>query len=189
MLIERYIPPLLRTHGNLKNEQFLFEVTKSRKSGPKRLHLTGTIKNKDITILVDSGSTHNLIDINKAKELILFVFPAKELKASTIVDQNVEEVEKCHQVSLQIQNLHLQLNCISLPLKEIDMVLGADWLASLGTYSTNLQKQYMEFKWNGSEYRLYGLNISQPNKKSHNTKRTQDSHQDQEINSNRIFQI
>ena len=102
--------------------------------------------------MVDSRSTHNLIDINKAKELKVFVFPAKGLEASTIADQNITEVGKCHKVSLQIQTLHLQLNCIALPLKEVDMVLGTDWLASLGTYTTILQKQYMEFKWNGNEY-------------------------------------
>ena len=115
--------------------------------------------------MVDSISTHNFIDINKAKELNAFVFFAKGLEASTITDQNITEVDKCHQLSLQIQKLHLHINCIVLPLKEIDMGLGTELLALLGTYTTNLQKQYIEFTWNGSEYRLYGLINSPPKKK------------------------
>ena len=89
----------------------------------------------------------------------------KGLEASTIPDQNITEVGKCHKVPLHIQNLHLQLKCISLPLKEVGMVLGIDWLASLGTYSTNIQKHYMEFKCNGSKYRLYGSRSFPPKKK------------------------
>ena len=66
-LTDRYIPPPLRSRDNLKYEQLLFRVIESKKSGPKILQLTGTIKNKDITILVDFGSSHNVIDINKEK--------------------------------------------------------------------------------------------------------------------------
>ena len=91
--------------------------------------------------MVDFGSTHNVIDNNKAKELNIFVFPAKRLKSSTIVDQDIEEVGKCHKAVVQIQNLNLQLDCFVLPLKEVDLILGDDWLTSLGMYSTNLQKQ------------------------------------------------
>ena len=128
----------MRSRNNLKYEQLLPRITKLRKSEPKRLQLTGTIKNKDITILVDSGSTHNVIDINKGKHLNLFVFPAKGLKALTIADQHIREVGKCHKVA--VQNLNLQPDYYALPLKEVHLILSTDWLTSLGTYSTNLQK-------------------------------------------------
>jgi hypothetical protein len=36
------------------------------------------------------------------------------------------------------------------------MVLGAEWLVELGTYATNLHEQFMEFKWQGKRYKLYG---------------------------------
>ena len=96
---------------------------------------------------------------------------------------------KCHKVAVQIQNLHLQLNCIVSLLKEVGMVLGVNWLASLGTYSTNLQKQYMEFKCNGSKYLLYGLRSLYPKHEESWHKKDSDSHQDREINLDRISQI
>jgi hypothetical protein len=52
--------------------------------------------------------------------------------------------------------LELQTGYYALPLCGIDMVLGAEWLVQLGTYATNLQEQFMEFKWQGKSYKLYG---------------------------------
>ena len=42
----------------------------------------------------------------------------------------------------------------------MDMVLGAEWLMQLGTYSTNLKEQYMEFHLHGRHYKLYGNDSS-----------------------------
>jgi hypothetical protein len=39
----------------------------------------------------------------------------------------------------------------------MDMVLGVEWLMQMGTYTTNLQEQFMEFKWQGKNHELYGL--------------------------------
>ena len=68
------------------------------------------------------------------------MFPAKGFKALTITNQHIKEVGKFHKVAVQIQNLNLQLDCFALPLKEVDLILGADWLTLLGTYSTNFTK-------------------------------------------------
>ena len=77
--------------------------------------------------MVDSGSTHNVIYINKEKELNIFVFPTKGLKASTIIDQHREELRKCHKVVVHIQNLNRQLDFYGLTLNEVDLILGVDW--------------------------------------------------------------
>jgi hypothetical protein len=45
-----------------------------RKVEPRTLKFKGSIKGKNITILVDSGSTHNFVDINLAKQLNIFVY-------------------------------------------------------------------------------------------------------------------
>ena len=36
------------------------------------------------------------------------------------------------------------------------MVLGVEWLMQLGTYASNLQEQFIEFKWKKKKYKLYG---------------------------------
>jgi hypothetical protein len=46
-----------------------------------------------------------------------------------------------------------------MPLDGMDMVLGTKWLIQLCTYATNLQEQFMEFKWHRKDYKLGGLEI------------------------------
>ena len=169
----QYVPPQLRHNDNIKR-------TKPHKLEQKRLTINGTIKNKDVTILIDPGSTHNLVDMKIAKALNLFVYPVKNLTVSTITDQHLDEVGKCHKVPLHIQDLKLQIDCYALSLKGVDMVLGAEWLIQLGTYATNLQEQYIEFRWKGNNYKLYGLKnlqTSQPKQKEVRPKRGPCSYQ------------
>ena len=67
MLTGQYIPPHLRNSDSIKDEKLLSHVKNSEKIEQKRLKLKGIIKNKDITILVDYKSTHNLVDIKMEK--------------------------------------------------------------------------------------------------------------------------
>ena len=72
--------------------------------------------------------------------------------------QKFREIGECHKVSIQIQELELQTDLFSLPLKKMDIVLGAKWLIQLGSYTTNLEEQFPECNWQGRHYKLYGVN-------------------------------
>ena len=62
-------------------------TVKTKKSQPNTLILTGIIKNKEPTILVDSSSTHNCVYINVVKEIKLFLHPTMDLTIN-IVDRH-----------------------------------------------------------------------------------------------------
>jgi hypothetical protein len=62
-------------HDKIMSRIFLADIT--QKLQPRTVKLRGTVKNSLANILVDSHSTHNLIHINVAKRLNLFVFPTK----------------------------------------------------------------------------------------------------------------
>jgi hypothetical protein len=85
------------------------------------------------------------------------VYPTKDLTVTIANGQKVKEVGRCHKVSIQIQELELQTGLYALLLEEMDMVLGAKWLMQLGSYTTNLEEQFMEFNWQGQHYKLYGV--------------------------------
>jgi hypothetical protein len=59
---------------------------------PRTLKLKGRIKNKKITILVDSRSTHNFMDINLVKHLNLFVYLVMDLIIIIIDGQKVKGI-------------------------------------------------------------------------------------------------
>jgi hypothetical protein len=47
---------------------------------PQTLKIEGYIKNKKVTMLIDSGSTHNFINCKLAKDLNCFVYPTPEFQ-------------------------------------------------------------------------------------------------------------
>jgi hypothetical protein len=98
------------------------------KPQPKTLKLKGGINDRNLTILVDSDSTHNCIDIDVAKKLNLFIYPTMDLPVKVANGQSVKEVGKCHKISVQIQELELQTRFHALLLEGMDVVLGVEWL-------------------------------------------------------------
>jgi hypothetical protein len=160
--IAKYIPPHLKKDKSQsprkkESKPIVPLATVTGKPQPRTLKLKGVIKDRNITILVDSGSTHNCIDIDVTKKLNCFIYPTRDLIVKVANGQQVKEVGKCHKISVQIQELELQTGFYALPLEGMDMVLSADWLIQLGSYATNLEEQFMEFNWQGQPYKLYGF--------------------------------
>jgi hypothetical protein len=51
----------------------------------------------------------------------------------------------------------LEFGSYTVPLGGVDIVLGVEWLQTFGTYSTNHQRQFINFKWGGRKYKFYGF--------------------------------
>jgi predicted aspartyl protease len=60
------------------------------------LKLKGHIKKENVTILVDTGSTHNFMDINVARKLNLFVYLATDIRVMVAGGKIIDGVGKCH---------------------------------------------------------------------------------------------
>jgi hypothetical protein len=111
-------------------------VAITRKMEARTLKLKGSIKKKNITILVNSRSTHYFVDINLAKQLKLFVYPMKDLIVKVIDGPQIKGIGRCQNVSVRIKSLELQTGCYALPLSGDGhgvMVLEAEWLMRLYT--------------------------------------------------------
>jgi hypothetical protein len=74
----------------------------------------------------------------------------------------IDGVGKCHKVNLQIEDYELEYGFYTIPLGGVDIVLGFQWLQTLGTYLENHQKQFIKFKWEGRKYELYGFHPPPP---------------------------
>ena len=64
---------------------------------------------------------------------------------------------KCHNINLAMGEYVLNIPMISIPMGGADVVLGVQWLQSLGTMAFNFQKLFMKFSWEGKEYELNGI--------------------------------
>ena len=124
---------------------------------PRTLKLKGHIKNNNVVVLFDTGSSHNFIDVSVAKRLNLFIYLVLNMKVMVADGKKIEKVGKCHKVKLQIQEYNLESEFYVVPLGGVDAILGIQWLQTLGTYSTNHQEHFIMFKFQGEIYKLYGF--------------------------------
>jgi len=52
---------------------------------PQTIKIEGNIKKKKVIVLIDSGSTHNFINCNIAKDLNFFLDPAAECQVTIVI--------------------------------------------------------------------------------------------------------
>ncbi|MCI02609.1 hypothetical protein A2U01_0023642, partial [Trifolium medium] len=117
--------------------------------------ILGTIAKKPVTILVDSGSTHNFIQIRVAKFLGLPVNSAScPLKVMVGNGDVLECSTQCSGVTLVIQGHTFTADFFILPLGGAEVVLGVPWLVSLGPIMMDYTTLQMRFDYLGQPIEL-----------------------------------
>jgi len=100
---------------------------------PQDINIEGHIKNKRVIVLMDSGSTHNFIHCKIAKELNCLLYPAPECQVMVASGGNINFSGKYHNIKLSMGEYVLNSPMLSIPMGGVDVVLGVQWLQSLGT--------------------------------------------------------
>jgi hypothetical protein len=102
-------------------------------STPQTLKIEGYVKKKKVTMLIDFGSTHNFIDNKLAKSLNCFVVLAPEFRVMITDGGTINCSRKCHSINLNMREYLLDSPMIAIQMGGVDIVLGVQWLQSLGT--------------------------------------------------------
>jgi hypothetical protein len=127
---------------------------------PRTMRLMGKIGGQQVVILIDTGSTHSFVDQHRAKRIHL---PVEERNQLSVMVANGEKVPCpgcCVAVIFSLQGQEFQANLHLLTLGGCDMVLGVDWLSTLGPILWDFIKLTMKFKHHTREVTLEGLNRS-----------------------------
>lgn len=83
-------------HSGLVEEQVKFSLHVMRgTSGCQTMQIAGMIKNRAVIMLVDSGSTHNFINVGVAKNLKLGCNQQYQSLVTIANDDNVRTMGKC----------------------------------------------------------------------------------------------
>jgi hypothetical protein len=101
-------------------------------STPQTLKLIGYIKHRKVIILVDSGSTHNFIHHRIAQETHCYIHVVNNFQIMIANGGSMKCGGHCENVCLQIGDYHLKSHMFSIDMDGCDIVLGADWLRTLG---------------------------------------------------------
>lgn len=77
---------------------------------PQTIRVSGKLKNKEVTVLIDGGSTHNFIDQSIVSKFRLPVVRDKKLQVMVTNREKIECVGQCQALTLIIQGLPVTTN-------------------------------------------------------------------------------
>jgi hypothetical protein len=128
-------------------------------SAPQTLKLIGYIKHRKFIILVDSGSTHNFIHRHIAQETNCYIQVVNNFKIVIANDGSMKCGGRCENVFLQIGEYHLKSHMFSTDMGGCDIVLGAEWLRTLGPILMDFKELTMQFDQEGQPYKFQGITV------------------------------
>jgi gas vesicle protein len=92
-------------------------------STPQTLKIEGYIKKKKVIVLIDSGSTHNLIHYKLAKSLNCFVYPVPKFQVMIVDGGTINCLGKCNKINLTMGEYVMNSPIIAIPMGGADVVL------------------------------------------------------------------
>ncbi|WVZ58543.1 LOW QUALITY PROTEIN: hypothetical protein U9M48_008809, partial [Paspalum notatum var. saurae] len=111
----------------------------------------------DLLALVDSGSTHTFIHRDTANRLHLHVTERARLMVKMANGNHIPSVGLCAATDVLIQEEVFSLNCFVLALDGFDIVLGVQWLKTLGPIIWDFAALTMAFYCGGPAICWQGL--------------------------------
>jgi hypothetical protein len=131
-------------------------------STPQTLKLIGYIKHWKVIILVDSGNTHNFIHRCIAQKTHCYIHAVNNFQIMITNCGSMKCGGHCENVHLQIGDYHLKSHMFSIDMGGCDIVLGADWLRTLGPILMDFKDLTMQFDQEGHRYKFQGINSGSP---------------------------
>jgi hypothetical protein len=131
-------------------------------STPQNLKLIGYIKHRKVIILVDSGITHNFIHRHIAQETHCYMHAVNNFQIMIVNGGSMKCGGRCENVHLQIGDYHLKYHMFAIDMGGCDIVLGEDWLRTLGPILMDFKELTMQFNQEGQQYKFQGTIIGSP---------------------------
>ncbi|KFK23032.1 hypothetical protein AALP_AAs71112U000100, partial [Arabis alpina] len=125
-------------------------------SSPRIVKMGGTIQGEPVVILIDSGETHNFISEKIVTQLGLRVEGTKGYGVVMGTGLTVQGQGICKEVELSVQGLSVVAQFLPLELGSADVILGMQWLESVGDMVCNWKLQKLSFKVEGRQVELQG---------------------------------
>ena len=125
--------------------------------GCQTMRLIGKIKRQPLILLIDSGSTHNFIDQAVAKRLRCLTKAVTGVSVTVANGEILKAQEVCELIKWETQGLTQFTDFLVLPLMGCDLVLGVQWLKTLGPITWDFTQLSMQFSLSHQLVILKGL--------------------------------
>ena len=121
------------------------------------MRVRGMCTGRSLHVLIDSGSTHNFLDLQAAQNLKCEIHPIAT-QTITVADGNQIKCQgMVKNFTWKFKGQEFCADVLLIPLGSCDMVLGVQWLSTLGTIKWDFQKLWMEFLYQDQSFKLKGL--------------------------------
>ena len=124
---------------------------------PQSLRVWGRLKNKNLLVLIDGGSTHNFIDQATASRFGLYITRNKKLQVVVANREKIECAGQCQGLTLTIQGVPITADYYVLPAAACQVVLGVQWLETLGPIKMDYKRLTMTFQVGEISHTFHGL--------------------------------
>jgi hypothetical protein len=121
------------------------------------MRVSGYLGNLKVVILIDSGSTHNFMDAALIHKLQLLVNKASVVRVQVANGEVIVSEGKCDGVKVTVQEQSFTFDSYVIVLAGCDIVLGIQWLVTLGPILWNFKDLTMEFTLGQQHCLLQGL--------------------------------
>ncbi|KAL0430817.1 UNVERIFIED_CONTAM: hypothetical protein Sradi_0707700 [Sesamum radiatum] len=141
-------PPLRFLSIEVASDSVHFQLSSAAVSGsifPHTLCLRGLVHEHSISVLIDSGSSHNIVQPCVPEFLGLPIMPFSAF--SVLVGNGVALhcAGVCHEVPLVLQSHQLSILLFIIPIYGADIVLRVQWLSTLGPFVLDFSIPSMQF--------------------------------------------
>jgi predicted aspartyl protease len=99
-----------------------------------------------VVALLDSGSSHNFLDVQMAHRAGLRLHSRSGLSVAVANSERIASPSPVDNQAVFIGGEAFTIDLYTLPLGEYDMVLGVQWLATLGPILWDFAKHTMAFR-------------------------------------------
>ncbi|KAK8933404.1 hypothetical protein KSP39_PZI015802 [Platanthera zijinensis] len=120
------------------------------------MRVTESYHGQPIHVLIDSGSTHNFVDEAAAQRLQCTLVPITPFSVAVANGKTISSSHKVDNFQWVMQGVEFISDVLVLPLGGCDVVLGIQWLITLGMVHWNFADLRMEFSSGGKHINLRG---------------------------------
>lgn len=135
---------------------------------PKTLKFTGLLNGLTITVLIDTDSTHNILQPLIAQHLKIPTKPIPNFSVMVGNDSKLSCTRLCPQVPITLQNNLFLIHFHLLPLEGADVVLGMKWLRTLGPITVDFYIPKISFTYQNNAITITGDPKSLPTHSTYN---------------------
>ena len=129
---------------------------------PRTMRIHGKVQDCPVVILVDTGSTHNFLDPMIARKVGLGINIAEQVEVRVANGEKMRSEGLIEQMQFQMQGNQFNTDFFLLPLGGCDVVVGMQWLRTLGPVLWDFNGLTMSFQHNNKIVTIRGMNATKP---------------------------